>query len=202
MIKYHCMDMKKIILASSNAHKIKEFRDMLKDLNIEILSLKDVGFYQEIPETGTTFKENSYIKARTIFDKYHLPVIADDSGLSVDILNGGPGVYSHRFSGENATDKENRTKMISELEKHNVNSSKAHFTCVITYIDEVKMIVTEGFLYGEIIKEERGDNGFGYDPIFYLREYNKTVAELPESEKNKISHRHNALIELKDELKK
>ena len=194
--------MKKIIIATHNSHKLKEFNDMLLPLGYEAISLFHLNYFEEIEETGTTFSENSYIKAKTIYDKFHEAVIADDSGLSVDALNGLPGVYSHRYSGEGATDKSNRLKLIDELSKIKDKPRTARFICDITYIDSEKVIKTEGIIEGEIILEERGDNGFGYDPIFYLKEYDKTVAELPEAEKNKISHRHNALIKLIEELKK
>ena len=193
---------KKIVIASNNQNKIKEFNEMLEPLGFSLLSLKDLGFSCDIVESGSSFEENSYIKAKTIFDIYNLPTIADDSGLEIDALNNKPGIYSHRYSGKDATDLSNRRKVISELKELNLKSSKAHFSCAITYIDKDNTFSVKGELYGDVILEEKGHNGFGYDPIFYLKDKDKTVAELSDDEKNKISHRHNALVLLLEELKK
>ncbi|MBP5342422.1 RdgB/HAM1 family non-canonical purine NTP pyrophosphatase [bacterium] len=193
--------MKKVIIATHNKHKLIEFNHMLKPLGYEAISLFDLNYFTEIEETGTTFEENSYIKAQTIYNIFHMPVIADDSGLSVDALNGLPGIYSHRYSGENGDDKSNREKLILELKKIPESHFNAKFICAITYIDDAKTIKTLGILDGEIILEERGNSGFGYDPIFYLKDLNKTVAELGEEKKNEISHRHIALLKLTEELK-
>ncbi len=191
--------MKKIVLASNNKHKLIEIKEILNPLGFDVLSLSDINFNEDIIEDGKTFKENALIKARAVRNKTNLPVIADDSGLCVDILNGDPGVHSHRYSGINATDKENRVKLIDVLSKLD-GPYKAHFTSSIAYIDDNREFVKEGYVYGEIILEERGENGFGYDSIFYLKEYSKTMAELDPSIKNSISHRHNALIEFVKEL--
>lgn len=191
--------MKKIVLASNNKHKLIEVKEILNPLGFECLSLSDIGFNEEIIEDGLTFSENAMIKAKAVRKVTNLPVIADDSGLSVDILNGEPGVHSHRYSGEAATDKENRDKLISVLSKL-LPPYKAHFTSSIAYIDDKRSFVKEGYVYGEIILEEKGNNGFGYDPIFYLEEYKKTMAEVDPSIKNSISHRHNALMEFVKEL--
>ena len=193
--------MKKVLIATQNKGKMREYEEMLKPLGFSLLSLKDVGFTGEVKETGITFKDNSYLKAKTIFDLFHLPVVADDSGLSVDALNGEPGVYSHRYAGLNASDSDNSDKLIHNLKVLNLPKYDAHFTCAITYIDQDQVIQKEGYLYGEIILEKRGNNGFGYDPIFYLPQFKKTVAELPDQEKNKISHRHDALMKLLEALK-
>ena len=194
--------MTRLIIATHNKHKLIEFKDMLSPLGYEVVSLFDLGYFNEIEETGASFSENSYIKAKTIYDHFHEAVIADDSGLMVDSLGGLPGIYSHRYSGENATDKSNRIKLINDLKSLNLKHYPARFICDITYIDNNKTIKTEGTLEGEIVLEERGDNGFGYDPIFYLKDYSKCVAELTEETKNTLSHRHNALIKLIEELKK
>ena len=191
----------KVVIATSNKGKIKEYKEMLEPLGFECLSLTDINYSGEVKEDQDTFLGNSYVKAKAIYDFSHLPTISDDSGLCVDALGGEPGVYSNRYSGENHTDKKNRELLISNLKKLNLTSSKAHFACAITYIDDKRTIQKVGYVYGDVILEERGYNGFGYDPIFYLKDRNKTMAELPDSEKNKISHRHNALELLIEELK-
>ena len=191
--------MKTIVLASNNKHKLKEIKDMLNPLGYDVLSLSDINFFDDIIEDGETFIDNALIKAKEVRKYTKYPVIADDSGLSVDILNGAPGVHSHRFA-ESASDKDNRDKLISILKNRNEKPFNAHFTTAMVYIDDTRTIIKEGYVYGEIILEERGDNGFGYDPIFYLKEYDKTMAELSIDEKNKISHRHNALVKLLKEL--
>ena len=191
----------KVVIATSNKGKLREYKEMLEPLGFECLSLSDIAFDKEIVEDADTFKGNSYIKAKAVYDTVKLPTIADDSGLCVDALNGDPGVYSNRYSGEGHTDKKNRDLLINNLKKLNLESSPAHFSCAITYIDDNRTIQTEGYFYGDVILKERGYNGFGYDPIFYLKDIDKTVAELPDDEKNKISHRHNALIKLIEALR-
>lgn len=185
-----------IVIATTNLGKLKEYREMLEKYSINCLSLKDINFDMEIVEDGNTFKENSYIKAKAISDYTNLPVIADDSGLSVDALGGLPGIYSARFSGLEHNDKANRLKLIDELHKLNLSESKAHFTCAITYINNGEVIQTEGYVYGKVIDKEVGSNGFGYDSMFIPEGFNTTVGEIDEESKNSISHRHNALIKL------
>ena len=185
-----------IVIATTNLGKLKEYREMLEKYSVNCLSLKDINFDMEIIEDGNTFKENSYIKAKAISDYTALPVIADDSGLSVDALGGLPGIYSARFSGLEHNDKANRLKLIDELHKLNLSESKAHFTCAITYINNGEVIQTEGYVYGKVIDKEIGSNGFGYDSMFIPDGYNTTVGEIDEDSKNNISHRHNALIKL------
>ena len=185
-----------IVIATTNLGKLKEYREMLEKHSVNCLSLKDINFDMEIIEDGNTFKENSYIKAKAISDYTNLPVIADDSGLSVDALGGLPGIYSARFSGLEHNDKANRLKLIDELHKLNLSESKAHFTCAITYINNGEVIQTEGYVYGKVIDKEVGSNGFGYDSMFIPDGYNTTVGEIDEESKNSISHRHNALIKL------
>lgn len=194
--------MKKIVIASNNLHKIKEIKDMLSPLGYDVLSLSDISFNEEIVEDGLTFIDNALIKAKRIREVTGYPVLADDSGLSVDLLNGEPGVHSHRYASvTNASDKANRDKLISVLKEINNPPYNAHFTCAMVYMDDDKIITKEGYVYGEIILEERGNNGFGYDPIFYLKDYNKTMGELDEEMKNLLSHRHNALVQIIEELK-
>ena len=191
--------MKNIVLASNNYHKLKEIRHMLEPLGYNVLSLKDINYQGDIIEDGETFIDNALIKAKEVRTKTKYPVIADDSGLSLDVLGGLPGVHSHRYASENATDKDNRVKLISVLRDYNPPYN-AHFTTAMVYIDDDRTIIKEGYVYGEIILEEKGNNGFGYDPIFFVKEYNKTMGELDEDIKNKISHRHNALEKLIKEL--
>lgn len=188
--------MKKLILASNNAHKVEEIKSILDDYTI--LTLKDINFYQEIIEDGSTFEENALIKARTISQFSGKTAIADDSGLSVELLDGRPGVYSARYSKEQ-TDEKNIEKVLVEL---NGKKSKAKFVSVIAL---VKSDGTEhtfrGECHGEIIFEKRGNNGFGYDPIFYVPTLNKTFAELTPEQKNSISHRKQSLEKFSQFLK-
>ena len=188
--------MKKLILASNNAHKVEEIKSILDDYTI--LTLKDINFYQEIIEDGSTFEENALIKARTISQFSGKTAIADDSGLSVELLDGRPGVYSARYSKEQ-TDEKNIEKVLMEL---NGKKSKAKFVSVIAL---VKSDGTEhtfrGECHGEIIFEKRGNNGFGYDPIFYVPTLNKTFAELTPEQKNSISHRKQSVEKFSQFLK-
>jgi XTP/dITP diphosphohydrolase len=199
MIEYLYMK-RQVVIATSNRGKLKEYKDMLEPLSIECLSLKDIGYTDEIEENGSSFFENSMIKAIAVRKATTLPVIADDSGLSVDALNGEPGIYSSRYAGEGRCDKDNIKKLLENLHNLNLRESPAHFTCVITYIDNERTIQTLGRLDGKIISNERGYDGFGYDPIFEV-DSGLTLAEMGEDEKNAISHRHNALQKLIEELK-
>ena len=192
--------MKTIVLASNNKHKIKEFKEILKDY--EILSLNDIEYYDEIEETGETFEENSLLKAKTIHDflkKKGLEyiVIADDSGLCCEALNGAPGVYSARYAG-NHNDQANRDKLRKELKD---KDHTAYFNCtiVVYYPDETHKVFV-GKTYGTIIEEEKGDKSFGYDCIFLSKDLNKTFGEATEEEKNSVSHRGRAIGEMLKEL--
>jgi len=192
----------KIIIATKNSGKVKEFKELLKqnNLNLEVISLNDLDTPPEIIENGKDFKENAYIKAKTIFDKYKLPVIADDSGIIAEALGNEPGVYSARYAGENATDEENNRKLIEKLK--NFSNKSAYFQCVLCYINSKgETFFADGKCRGEIIEKPRGENGFGYDPIFYIPELKKTVAELPSEIKNRISHRGKAFEKLMEILK-
>lgn len=178
-----------IILASNNEHKLKEIRAKLKNGNIKIISQKEAGFNIEVDETGTTFEENAILKAETIYKLAKKPVLAEDGGLEVDYLNGEPGVYSHRFAGENATDEDRRNKILTLLKDVPDEKRTARFRCVGCYIDENgEKHIFEGISEGKIGYESKGTDGFGYDPIF-ICEYGKTFAEISAEEKNKISHR-------------
>ena len=192
--------MKTIVLASNNEHKLKELKEMIK--GYKILTLKDIGFNEEIEETGTTFKENALIKAKTIHDYLkekglNYMVVSDDSGLCVDALNGEPGVYSARYSG-NHDFQANRDKIRKEL----VGKKRdAHFMCTIAlYYPNGIYEIFEGRTDGQIIDEERGKTDFGYDCIFYSNDLNKTFGEATEEEKNSVSHRSRATQKLMEYL--
>ncbi|MDY4005775.1 MAG: XTP/dITP diphosphatase [Fusobacterium varium] len=189
----------KIFLATGNKHKIEEITAIFKNVkNIEILSIKDGIDIPEVVEDGDTFEANSAKKALEIAKYTGMITIADDSGLCVDALNGAPGVYSARYSGENATDDSNNKKLIRELQGK--ENRKAHFVSVITLgKPDGRSYSFRGEVPGEIIDEPRGDKGFGYDPHFFVAEYRKTLAEMPDI-KNIISHRANALKKLEAEL--
>lgn len=188
--------MKELILASNNAHKVEEIKSILEDYNI--LTLKDINYTEEIVEDGATFEENALIKARTISKYSGKTAISDDSGLSVDILDGRPGVYSARYSKEK-TDEKNIEKVLLEL---NGQKSKAKFVSVIALVKPDGTELTfRGECHGEIIFEKRGTNGFGYDPIFYVPSLDKTFAELSAEQKNSISHRKQSLEKFSQYLK-
>lgn len=189
--------MKTIVMASNNSHKIKEFRDILNDY--EILSLKDIGYNDDIEEPGSTFEENALIKAKTIHDylQNDYIVIADDSGLCCDALNGEPGVYSARYASDHDI-KKNRDVLISNLEG---KDKTAHFVCVIVvYYPDNNYKVFEGITDGEIISEERGKTDFGYDCIFLSKDLHMTFGEASEEDKNKVSHRGRAIAKMIKEL--
>ena len=188
--------MKELILASNNAHKVEEIKSILEDYSI--LTLKDINYTEEIVENGTTFEENALIKARTICKYSGKTAISDDSGLSVELLDGRPGVYSARYSKEQ-TDEKNIEKVLLEL---NGQKSRAKFVSVIALVKPDGTELTfRGECHGEIIFEKRGTNGFGYDPIFYVPSLNKTFAELSAEQKNSISHRKQSLEKFSQYLK-
>ena len=188
--------MKELILASNNAHKVEEIKSILEDYSI--LTLKDINYTEEIVEDGTTFEENALIKARTICKYSGKTAISDDSGLSVELLDGRPGVYSARYSKEQ-TDEKNIEKVLLEL---NGQKSKAKFVSVIALVKPNGTELTfRGECHGEIIFEKRGTNGFGYDPIFYVPSLDKTFAELSANQKNSISHRKQSLEKFSQYLK-
>ena len=189
----------KVIFSTNNQGKLKEVRNIFSETNFEIISLKELGFYEDIEETGNTFEQNAFIKADTIFNKYHLPVLADDSGLSVEQLNGEPGVYSARYAGENATYNDNNQKLLSELKKFN-SPHKAEFLCCAVFVDGHNRLSVHGVLKGEIISEFKGNFGFGFDPIFKPTDYQLTLAEMKVEEKNKMSHRAKAFNNLREEI--
>lgn len=190
-----------IAIATTNKGKLREFKDLLKDLDIEVKSLADFGPIPEAIEDGETFDDNAYKKALHTAKILGIPAIADDSGLVVEALNGEPGVYSARYAGENATDAENLEKLLDRLK--GVKNRKASFQCVLSIAVPTGPALTyEAKCDGVIIDEKRGENGFGYDPVFYFEEYGKTFAEMTMEEKAKVSHRGKALAEVKAEAAK
>jgi XTP/dITP diphosphohydrolase len=191
---------RKIIFATKNSGKLREVAHILGDKDFELLSLNDFNNVGEIIEDGKTFEENAIIKAKIVYETFKLPVIADDSGLVIEQLNGEPGIYSARYAGENATDEENNLKVLSKI-KNFPKPHRAKFFCSAVYYDGTKKITAEGEILGQIIHEPRGKNGFGYDPLFMPDGYDKTTAELNLDEKNKISHRSKAFTSLLQMIK-
>ena len=186
--------MKKIILATNNENKVREISEMLSGGDIKVISLKEAGIKKDVEETGETFKENAAIKAREICRMINEPVLADDSGLEVDYLDGAPGIYSSRFMGEDTPYSEKNRAIIEKLEDAKEEERGAAFRCVMALVfPDGREYYTEGKMPGVIAKEPEGENGFGYDPILFLPEYGKTSAQLKSEEKNAISHRGEAL---------
>lgn len=194
--------MTKIILASNNQNKVAEVKEILKDKNVEIVSLKEAGIDVDVEENGTTFEENALIKARAVCKLTGSVTMADDSGLEVDYLDKQPGVYSARFMGHDTSYDIKNKAIIDKLEGVEGDARSARFVAAIAVVfPDGKEIVTRGTMEGLIAREAAGDNGFGYDPIVYLPEYGMTSAQLSPDEKNKISHRGKALKKMAEELK-
>ena len=194
--------MKKIVIASGNPGKLKEIRRILEPLDFNVVPQSDFGV-PECPEPHVTFIENCLAKARHASLHTGLPALADDSGICVDALNGAPGVYSARYAGEPKSDQRNNEKLIAALA--NEPNRKAHYYCVIVLVrhpDDPQPLIAEGSWHGEIIDTPRGENGFGYDPYFWLPEFGKTGAELDPDHKNAISHRGQALDLLVKKLRR
>lgn len=189
--------MKKLVLASSNKDKLKEIRAILKD-RFEVLSLTDCNIDTDIEETGTTFKENALIKAKAVYALTGLPVISDDSGLEVYSLGGEPGVYSARYAGNRHDDVKNNEKLLKNM--NGFTDRDAAFVCCAAYFDGERTAVAEGRTEGCILTEQRGEGGFGYDPLFYSYELKKSFGEASFAEKNTVSHRARAFIALADEI--
>ena len=191
--------MKKIILATGNPGKVRELSAMLNG-HYSVVSQKEM-LVEEVPETGSSFIENALIKARNAASQTGLPAIADDSGLEVNALGGEPGIYSARYAGEGASDEENLNKILINMEHH--DNRRAHFCCAMVFVkgaEDSNPIIVERRWKGEILREPIGSNGFGYDPIFYLKELDCSSAQLEPEVKNKISHRGLALNDLLKEL--
>lgn len=196
--------MRKLIVASNNSKKIKEIKEILSKYPVEVVSLKEAGIDVEVEEDGNTFVENAYKKAIEIYKIIpECMVLADDSGLMVDCLGGAPGVYSARFAGEHGNDKKNNEKLLGLLKNKKEHEKTAKFVCAIVLVlDYNNIIKVEGELEGVILDRERGENGFGYDPIFYVPKYEMTCAEMNSDLKNVISHRAKAFEKLEEQIKK
>ena len=197
--------MKKIVLATANTHKVIEFQRILNELlpDLELVATSQFPGVPEIEETGSTFAENALIKARAINEFTNLPALADDSGLVVEALNGAPGIFSARYAGINADDKANVMKLLNEIKGLDQSLLSAKFECSIALVDKSQELelVVDGQMPGEVIKEVRGQNGFGYDPIFVPQGLTKTSSQLSDSEKDQISHRGIALRKISVILK-
>lgn len=194
--------MKKIVLATGNQGKVKELNQMLQAQEFQIIAQTELNV-TEVAETGLTFIENAILKARNACKQTGLPAIADDSGLEVDFLNGAPGIYSSRYAGEDATDQQNLEKLLSALNQVTEKNRTARFQCVLVYLrheNDPTPIICQGSWEGHITSVSLGENGFGYDPIFWVAEQACTSAQLPSNIKNKISHRAKALNQLKTHL--
>ena len=190
----------KLIIASNNAHKLTEMKAILAPFFDDVQSMREAGIEHETVEDGKTFMENAVKKARELAEISGCCAIADDSGLCVDALGGAPGVYSARYSGVHGDDKANNRKLLKELE--GTNDRGAHYTCAIALVwPDGRLLTAEDYLYGEIAHDERGSNGFGYDPLFLLPEQGLRTAEISPEEKNRISHRGKALRQLVEKLK-
>lgn len=194
---------KRIIFATGNAGKMKEIRMILADLGIPVVSMKEAGITADIEENGTTFEENAIIKAKTIMEMTGEIVMADDSGLEIDYLDGAPGIYSARFMGEDTSyDIKNRA-LIEKLDGVPDEKRTARFACSIACaLPDGRILTSYGAMEGQIGYEIKGENGFGYDPIFYLPEYGCSSAEISPEQKNELSHRGKALRSMKEKLQK
>ncbi|OQX83000.1 non-canonical purine NTP pyrophosphatase [candidate division KSB1 bacterium 4484_87] len=192
----------KLILATKNKDKVREMKELLRDLPLEILSAADFPELPDIEEDGDTLEQNAIKKAKTIYEITGIFSLADDTGLEVDALDGQPGVFSSRFSGENATYDDNVAKLLRMMENVPDDERSARFRTVIAIIGDDFQQTTEGICPGVITRERRGDRGFGYDPIFFVPEYDQTFAEMDLELKNKISHRGRALQKAKQILEK
>ena len=197
------MKIEKIIFATGNEGKMREVRMILGDLGIQVISMKEAGVTAEADENGTTFEENAIIKAKEIMEKTGEIVLADDSGLEVDALGGEPGIYSARFMGYETSYHIKNNSLIERLEGKTGEERSARFVCAIAAcFPDGRVLTTRGTMEGQIGYEEKGENGFGYDPVFYLPEYQCYSAELPLEEKNKLSHRGKALRLMKEALQR
>lgn len=190
-----------MIFATNNIHKAKELRSLLANHNmnqeIHLVTLNDLPNIKDIKETGSFFTENAMIKAEKVYNLTKLPTLADDSGLEVEYLNNRPGIYSKRYAGKKADDKDRINKLLKELKNVHPYKRKARFVCSMVLKDKKNIFKVIGFCNGYIAQKSAGTNGFGYDPIFFLPDLNKTMAQLSPAQKNTISHRANALKQIK-----
>ena len=197
------MELKKIVFATGNKGKVKEIQMILADLGVEVTTMKEEGICVDVEENGSTYEENAMIKAREVAKYTDAIVMADDSGLEIDYLNKEPGIYSARYMGEDTSYRIKNGNLIDRLAGVPDDQRTARFVCAIAAVlPDGKEMTTRGVIEGRIGYEEKGTNGFGYDPIFYVPEFDKTTAELTEEEKNQVSHRGRALEIMKEELKK
>jgi XTP/dITP diphosphohydrolase len=193
----------KIIFATGNENKLREIRQITENMGIEIVSMKDAGYYTEVEETGTTFEENAYLKASAIAKKCNLPTLADDSGLEIDYLNKEPGIYSSRFMGEDTPHSVKNAELLRRMEGVPDEKRTARFVCAICFVrPDGSSETVRATMEGRVAYKSAGKNGFGYDPIFFLPERGCTSAELSPEEKNAISHRGKALRMMRDILEK
>ena len=193
----------KVVLASKNKHKLAEISQITRKFGIELVLQSDLGVDIDVEETGTTFEENSFIKAEAVMKATGLPALADDSGIAVDALGGEPGVYSARYGFDDTLDDWGRLELLLKNTEHVPDGQRqAQFVCVITMVTpDGQVIQARGEIHGELTRQPRGENGFGYDPIFYYPPFGKTTAELSPEEKNGVSHRGNALRVFYDKMK-
>ena len=193
----------KIIFATGNENKLREIRQITADMDIEVVSMKEAGVYTDVDETGTTFEENAYLKSAAIAKKCGLPTLADDSGLEIDYLGKQPGIYSSRFMGEDTPYSEKNAELLRRMEGVPDEERTARFVCAICYVrPDGSSETVRATMEGIVAHQAAGENGFGYDPIFFLPEKGCTSAELPPEEKNRISHRGKALRMMRDILGK
>ena len=183
----------KIVLATHNWDKCAEMEAIMKEMSIQLITLNEFPEIEEIIEDGKTLEENALIKAKTVHKITHLPAIADDTGLEVDALDGQPGIYSARYAGENCSYSDNVNKLLKEMANIPYQNRSSLFRTAIAYVDENMELTTEGIVKGVIIDATKGIDGFGYDPVFYMPDMNKTYAEMSMNEKNQISHRGKAV---------
>ena len=193
----------KVVLASKNKHKLVEISKITEKFGIELILQSELGVDIDVEETGTTFEENSFIKAEAVMKATGLPALADDSGIAVDALNGEPGVYSARYGFDDTLDDWGRLQLLlKNTEQVPDGRRQAQFVCVITMVTpENQVIQARGEIHGELTSAPRGENGFGYDPIFYYPPFGKTTAEMSPEEKNQVSHRGQALRMFYDKMK-
>lgn len=194
--------MKNLIIATNNFHKVREIKALLSDFPLEILALNELPNPPDLVEDGQSFEENAMKKARLVYDRMKIATLADDSGLEVFYLNRRPGIRSARFAGEHATDVANNNKLLAEMKGVAPRRRRAQFRATLALVSDSMNELAEGFCLGMLAESPRGSNGFGYDPIFIPDGFNRTYAELTDDEKNKISHRSNAIRNLKDALRK
>jgi len=190
----------KIIIATHNKDKLKELHQGLSFLNVKLLSLYDFPQIEEIVEDGKTLRDNALIKARTVHGITSLPTISDDTGLEVDALGGAPGIFTARYAGEDCSYSDNVNKMLSEMKNVPENKRGATFKTVMAYVDDNMELTSEGIVQGTVTRTKKGVAGFGYDPIFYVPDLEKTFAEMKIEEKNLVSHRSRAIKALKANL--